>query len=636
MKKEDKITDIVLLLIVLVIFSYTSAKAYLISFTWDESHSYLEYVRKDFWLFNGYNTMSANNHLLNTWLMKICLLFGIHLEFVLRLPNLLAHLLFLLFSAKLVRNLSSPILIVCGYLILNLNPFVLDFFSIARGYGLAMGLMMVSIYYSYFFITTNNSLTAAFLSVLFSGFAVLASSIMLNYFIILPFLFFLAIIIRAKKILFKELLIIPSPLLLLIFLLPIINNEKMAGALFYGGKIGFWWDTAYSLITESVYEHPSLMHLRNGIQIFVIIIFVVTFVIIIKDLRRNKKLMPYSFLLFVLMTIYLCYLANLIQHLAMDIPFPLQRTAIYYIVLFCVMLLFLFDELVNNYGRIPKIIFLALTVFFLMNFPMNANLKSVLQWNDEADTKNMINYLIENKKEMPLEKNTLNVGMTLPFMTDFDFYRNFYHLTWLNCNSKYQMFHPLNDFYYIKTNEMKSLPNIKYKVLKEFPETNSVLISNEEKWKTKLIYYNKLTFEKNDSSAHSNRISTEFSFNGNFSTFSSPTSEFSDGITYSVNDSLLKNKNSMVIVKAMVYVETLKADANLVLSFEDKNTSYYYQPLSILDYLVKAKEWTPVYLQCIVPGEIKMNDIIKCYFWNVGKYPVYIDDMEFRIVAYEK
>ena len=90
-KKETK----VLFVFAFFIFSYTLVRAHLLSFTWDEAFSYLQYVRNGIVIPDKYETMSANNHLLNTWLnIKLVNLFGLS-EFVLRIPSLCAHLLFL-------------------------------------------------------------------------------------------------------------------------------------------------------------------------------------------------------------------------------------------------------------------------------------------------------------------------------------------------------------------------------------------------------------------------------------------------------------------------------------------------------------------------------------------------------------
>jgi hypothetical protein len=172
--------------------------------------------------------------------------------------------------------------------------------------------------------------------------------------------------------------------------------------------------------------------------------------------------------------------------------------------------------------------------------------------------------------------------------------------------------------------------------LKEFPETDMVLISNEQKWKQQEIFSKKLEFENEDSINTFHHLSSEVSYNGNLSSKSDSVSRFSDGITYRIEDSLLKHKNSLLTVRLMAYTENLNSDAMLVVSFENKEKSYSYQYVNIKDFLQNEKKWTSIFLTTFVPEEIKRNDEIKCYLWNIGSNRIFIDDLELRINAYQK
>ncbi|MEM9936846.1 MAG: hypothetical protein AAF824_24675, partial [Bacteroidota bacterium] len=105
--------------------------------------------------------------------------------FFVRLPNVLAHLLYLIFSTLLIRKLSpNGWVVLAGFLMLNANPYLLDFFSVARGYGLACAFMMMSLYYLHAFIVkpTNRSIVLAILGAIL---AVLSNFTFLNYLAIL-------------------------------------------------------------------------------------------------------------------------------------------------------------------------------------------------------------------------------------------------------------------------------------------------------------------------------------------------------------------------------------------------------------------------------------------------------------------
>ena len=98
--KRVNLIVFVLITIALVVFDiYKAAHA---SFTIDESDTYLHWVNSSFMDIISYANPGTNNHILNTLLMKLFqALFGTS-ELILRLPNILAHILYLIFSFKKV------------------------------------------------------------------------------------------------------------------------------------------------------------------------------------------------------------------------------------------------------------------------------------------------------------------------------------------------------------------------------------------------------------------------------------------------------------------------------------------------------------------------------------------------------
>ena len=153
------------------------------AFTFDEAATYLNYISASPVAIFNFN--SANNHLVNTLLAKLAWTLGGSSEFVLRLPNLLAFAVYLLFSFLILdRFVKNKIIAVCGYLLLSLNPYVLDFFSLCRGYGLSLAFLMASLFFFFCFLDNavknkpdrhrllNLSLAAAALAVL-SNFSLL-------------------------------------------------------------------------------------------------------------------------------------------------------------------------------------------------------------------------------------------------------------------------------------------------------------------------------------------------------------------------------------------------------------------------------------------------------------------------------
>ena len=85
-------------------------------------------------------------------------------------------------SWAILKDIRNPWFRLGGFILLNTNPFVLDFFSLARGYGLAGGLMMASLYclMRYMQSPKNTGLWLA-LCYISAGLAAMANFTWLNY-----------------------------------------------------------------------------------------------------------------------------------------------------------------------------------------------------------------------------------------------------------------------------------------------------------------------------------------------------------------------------------------------------------------------------------------------------------------------
>ena len=129
---------------------YEIARAARVSFTIDEASSFLIYIRNGFLGLFDFN--EANNHFLNSALTKIAYLVGGNPDLVLRLPNLAGFVLYLVFGFLLLKKLVRPIYALFGFVLLGANPYLLDFFSLCRGYGLSLGFLMAAAYLFYMFL----------------------------------------------------------------------------------------------------------------------------------------------------------------------------------------------------------------------------------------------------------------------------------------------------------------------------------------------------------------------------------------------------------------------------------------------------------------------------------------------------
>ncbi|MEI6971991.1 MAG: hypothetical protein WCL44_10800 [bacterium] len=115
------------------------------SITHDESITYVKFIAPHGGNLFGY---TANNHILHTWMVKGAILcFGTS-ELVVRTPALAGAALYLAALVMLALRIarSGPWLLVVVALG-SLNPLVMDFLACARGYSLALAFLMWAVFF---------------------------------------------------------------------------------------------------------------------------------------------------------------------------------------------------------------------------------------------------------------------------------------------------------------------------------------------------------------------------------------------------------------------------------------------------------------------------------------------------------
>lgn len=131
-------------LAILIVF-----RAINIPITHDEAGTWFHAMPRNQWkcFFDPACWANANNHWLNTLLMQFCAKLGGEGQFVLRIPNVLAGFGYIiaayLLSKRYLEHYASQ---VAAFLWLCLHLYLLDFFSLARGYGLMSCGVLWSIY----------------------------------------------------------------------------------------------------------------------------------------------------------------------------------------------------------------------------------------------------------------------------------------------------------------------------------------------------------------------------------------------------------------------------------------------------------------------------------------------------------
>ncbi len=241
------------------LWCYAFAKAGLASITHDEASTYFHHLRSDFFtcLYSPDCWKSANNHLLNTLLWQQTIKWLGPTELGMRLPNLAGYLLYLAGSAFMVLRLTRRLLPgLAAFALLNFNPYLIDFFALARGYGLCAGLVLSGI--AFWFAWWHNRQTAHLIfCCLALVAAILANFVALNVFVAIGGATFLFMLVEDRRSLLRVSAVFGGTAVILALVLhrP-IRFLRQGGEFQYGA--GSLWESLESMIKNPLYGNAYL------------------------------------------------------------------------------------------------------------------------------------------------------------------------------------------------------------------------------------------------------------------------------------------------------------------------------------------------------------------------------------------
>lgn len=463
------------------LLSYSTYRAIHIPITVDEGTTFLVYAQnslKDVFLNNPVNT---NNHFLNTFLIKLSTWILGDSQFSVRLPSLLGHLLYIIFSFKLLQAISArTIVIISGIALLHFNPYFIDFFGLARGYSLSWGFMMGSMYYLYRYIEARKTKFISW-SFILAGLSVYSILISLNYFLALIVAFNIIFLLeffskssRSNFILHflrKNTPAILSSVVLFAFLAYPISQVR-ANNEFYGERGSFLNDSILSIVNQSLFGKRYFGSDFPDVLIgLAIIVFIAVLIFSIVKLI-TKKITSYSKteniliggLTFSTLFTIACW-STIAQFYLLETPYLSGRTALIFVPLFSILPVFFF-----TFFQEKKWIQLVLCIvpLFAYSFHLSktANLNSVREWWFDTNNIDVLNYFLE--KEKIDTKVTFGIsGLNSPSF-------HFYEKVW-NLEDKVEMIRrdqlakeEYFDYYYIEKHYMNQISEERYEIMKQF------------------------------------------------------------------------------------------------------------------------------------------------------------------------
>jgi hypothetical protein len=446
-----------------LLFIYVFVRAYELSFTHDESLSYT--------ILNGNEVFAAtaNNHILNTKLMALSRnLFG-NSEIALRLPNVLAFLVYMLSSYLIIRRTKSTIVLFGWFCFLVINPFTIEFFSLARGYGISLSMVMLSLHFLLQIGNSSsldkNNIIAVSGSLLFAILAVIANLSCINYLLSLQAILAFRFLLKGKWPSAKPYWIIIglSTFPLIIVVRQLLDLQK-ANELYFGNN--HFLEGLKSLILESTGSifYSETLALIAQLIIFLAFVAGVSKIIYTRNLQSSFSL--------VVQVISLILLGLFVEHYLFGAKFPHERTAIYYIPILTVFLYLFFTEIKGSLTLFPARANSILSVIFiclvLVNFLIDANIRHTKTWRYDSHTKDVMKLVKEKNESADTVQTISNHWLFEPSIN--------YYISTLKINmntANRDGIHQSTDFIY-RLEDKEELQN--HTSIQYFEDTNSELL----------------------------------------------------------------------------------------------------------------------------------------------------------------
>lgn len=411
MKERFKLinyTNLILISYCFVIFSYVFYRAYNLSFTFDEVTT-SQIVNGDDWMNFG---SSANNHFLNVLLIKGVLILFKPSELVYRLPNLLGFVLYLIYAVKIGKflNQKSPYI---SLILLTSMPFVIDFFGLARGYGLSLSFILPSIYFLLKYCQKNHLLFGV-MSLLFGILAVLSNFTSLNYFLPLIIILFLFTFFSKENICIKLYTLTIITACFFYFIIPVVFQLKSRGELYFGGRTNFYEDTILTLSRTFAYHQLNI-----GIAniIFTLLFGLATIFSIIEIFKFIRK-RSFDFKIIIPILFVTSILSPIAQNIIFETNFPSERTAVLY---YPILILVFLNSINSSSSWFFNGGLKLLSFTFLIHLIFTFNVTYCYSWRYDSGSKE-VSIILKEESSQKIGNQSISLGIDYLFTPSVWYY----------------------------------------------------------------------------------------------------------------------------------------------------------------------------------------------------------------------
>ncbi len=463
-----------------LVAAYVVARAILLPLTHDEASTMFNHLpRLAIDLIFYQRDSNPNNHILNTLGAKICAgIFGWH-QLVVRTPVLIGCFFYLWATFHLVQKISTQFWVrLFALLLLVGNPYLLEFFGLARGYGLAIGLMLMAIWRMVQFMENNQAKTLrnAFI---FAGMAVYA-----NFTLILFFAPFAALALAAawqRNPGLRPFWASARPALITLgifaalWYFPLIRLSKEREIVIWA-NVGSFMDTVKMLMRSTTRAHAYLGDDTTDILSWAAVIFIfISIIFAVIVWKRNRWQFAGDPRVWFGALLLSVIVANYLQVSISHTPFLQARLAQFYYPLFALQLAVVTAWLWEYYRRKTLIFVVPVFTLLLLNNIRCLNLRDSYEWWFDSGTFVVLDYIKSvYEQEGHNEPYKLDTGRGPINSLSYHIekapsgYDKFAKITRYTGDKENRD----SDFFYATSNEDSQMMSDKYEIVLDVPNTD--------------------------------------------------------------------------------------------------------------------------------------------------------------------
>lgn len=386
--KTRFIVNTIFFFLVYALVFYVVARALSLVITHDEAYSF--YNVKHFWYVETLCT--GNTHWFNFLAIKAAVLLGLEKASQLRWFSLVSAGIYLTtayFWIKTIKDLPTK---VFAFSVALLNPYVIDYLSLARGYS--AGLMFEALSILCFYVSVKrNKRDFAFGSLFFAGMSAIANFNFFYFFSAFSMLYFYRyhfkqgfFFLKTKQFYLELLFVLGITALVLKALRFITLCSNDIGA--YGGE-DFVNSVFYGIIDTLIYRNfnvtPSLINML-AYALFVGLMGASVYGILLNKKHKNK-LYSLASSLFLIMLVLLVF-----NKWCFGVLYPNYRTTLMFYPLIALIIVGFVSSVITK-SKIKTVIVYTLSFMLLCNFVMSISLTKTFDYNQQQDSKTGFTYL---------------------------------------------------------------------------------------------------------------------------------------------------------------------------------------------------------------------------------------------------